>query len=196
MHGKRIWRPSIVCGIVLLAASMAQSQDKPTDAEMQAMQKAMMPGPQHQALAKLAGEYTTKSKLKQVGVDDGQGGTATEESAGTAKLTMTHDGRFLQEEDAGTMMGMPFRGTHITGYNNEAEQYEAVWMWSMGTSLMTMTGKSDDGGKTIVFQASYAGAEGKKQQMTITMKVIDDDHLATVIKGDRAEMTTSYTRKR
>src|SRR4051794_38831633 len=182
--------------VVLAAALTLRAQDKPTDAEMQAMMKAMQPGPQHQQLAKLAGEYTTQSKLKQLGVDDGQGGTATEQSTGTAKLTMTHDGRFLQEEDTGTMMGMPTKGTKITGYNNASGHYEGVWFWTMSTGLMTMTGTSPDGGRTITFDASFTGADGKKQSLTITMKTIDDDHFSTENKGDKAEMTTTYTRKK
>ena len=180
--------------IMVVAVSPASAQE--SAAEQQAMMKAMQPGPQHKQLAKLVGEYTTQSKLKQLGVDDGQGGTATEESTGTAKLTMTMDGRFLQEEDSGTMMKMPFKGTHVTGYNNAAGQYEAVWYWTMGTSLMTMTGKSDDGGKTIVCQASYAGEGGKPEKMTITTTIVDDDHFTVEIKGERAEMTTTYTRKK
>jgi hypothetical protein len=183
-----------VVATLLFAIGQVRAQD--SAAEQQAMMKAMQPGPQHKQLAKLAGEYTTQTKLKQLGVDDGQGGTATEESAGTAKLAMTMDGRFLQEEDAGTMMKMPFKGTHVTGYNNASGQYEAVWYWTMGTGLMTMTGKSNDGGKTITFDASYVGAEGKKQSMTITTTVVDDDHFTIEVKGDKAEMTTTYSRKK
>jgi hypothetical protein len=188
--------PLVSLIIALVLAHPLAAQDNAADAQQQAMMKAMQPGPQHQQLAKLAGEYTTTSKLKQLGVDDGQGGTATQESTGTAKLTMTHDGRFLQEEDAGTMMGMPTKGTKITGYNNASGQYEAVWLWTMSTGLMTMTGKSTDGGKTITFNASFTGPDGKKQPLTITMKTIDDDHFTTEIKGDKADMTTTYERKK
>src|SRR5206468_6805610 len=96
---------TVVTSLMLLLNPLSvPAQDKSPEAEQQAMMKAMQPGPQHKQLAKLAGEYTTQSKLKQLGVDDGQGGTATEESAGTATLTMIHEGRFLQEEDAGKMM--------------------------------------------------------------------------------------------
>ena len=68
--------------------------------------------------------------------------------------------------------------------------------------MMTMTGASKDEGKTVEYDASYEGAGGRREQMTITLKIADEDHftvtiVAKVPEGQPAPtFETSYTRKK
>jgi hypothetical protein len=167
----------------------------------QAADKAMQdeapekPGPQHEQLAKHVGEWTTATKIIM------QGAPAME-SKGSVTIKMTLDGRFLQESADDTMMGAPVQSLKFTGYNTGSGKYEAVWMWTMNTSMMTMTGSSSDDGKTITFDAGVEQAKGKRDKLEITQKDVDDDHFVVTIKGfdpdpaQNAVMETTYTRRK
>jgi hypothetical protein len=74
------------------------------------------------------------------------GGPAMEET-GTATRTMTLDGRVLVEEFKGSMMGMPFTGHGMRGYDNVSGKYWATWMDSMSTGLMVSQGTCDETNK-------------------------------------------------
>jgi hypothetical protein len=164
--------------------------------EMKAAMEAMLPGPAHEKLAKLAGEWTTRSKLAVPG-------QPPEETEGTSKIAVVMDGRFIHQEDSGTMMGMPVKSAKLMGFNNGSKKYEAVWTYSLGTNMMTMTGTSDDGGKTIKCSASFDNEMGVKETLNVTYKLSDDDHFTVVLDGGKMPdgtpgptMETTYTRKK
>src|SRR5262245_11360 len=89
-------------------ASQAKAAQQPSAPQSQAAEnhaaamQADAPGPAHQLLAKRAGEYTTVLRFWMAP------GAQPAESSGTATITVTLEGRFLREEDSGTMMGMPY----------------------------------------------------------------------------------------
>ncbi len=113
------------------------------------------PGPQHAELAKLAGEYTTKSRLI---ISDGADPI---ESSGAARVTSIVDGRFLAIDETGEMLGNPFKSQKIWGCNGAAGKYESVWMYTGSTAMTLLSGKSDDGGKTVKLEGSFEDADGK-----------------------------------
>src|SRR5205085_2603447 len=131
-----------------------------------------VPGPEHQALTKLAGEYTTASRFRL------KPGDPAQESKGTAKLTSVLGGRFLADESAGEQFGQPFTSWKLYGYNATAKRYEATWAYTGSTALMTLTGASGDGGRTIKFDAAVEQGGGAKMSLGVTLKVLDADHFA------------------
>jgi hypothetical protein len=133
-----------------LCASFGLADEPPSIEEMM---KAMKPGPAHQYLAKMAGDYTTKTSFRPA--PDVEPVTTT----GTAHLAMILDGRFLVEDNAGEMMGQPVTGKRLLGYNNTAKRYEGVWMYTMATGMMRLKGTSPDNGKTIDFEATVDDAK-------------------------------------
>lgn len=168
----------------------------PSDAEMKAMMADATPGPAHKQLAKLVGNWTTASKLMPAP------GVPAVESSGTARLSMALGERFLVEETSGEMMGQSVTGWRMTGYHNAAKKYEAVWTWTQATSMLTMTGTSADGGKTITYNGSFDDAKGARTRLQIGTKLLDDDHFEVTIKGknpdgsEGATVITTYTRKK
>src|SRR5512132_483462 len=117
-----------------LAAQDAQHQHEmkmspEQQAEMQAYMKAATPGPEHQALAAMAGNYDLKVKGWQAA------GAAPEESVATAVRSSALGGRVMVEEVHGTMMGMPFEGHGMSGFDNVTGKYWSTWTDSMGTGL-------------------------------------------------------------
>lgn len=166
-------------------------------AEMQAAMAAMMPGPAHQKLAKLAGEWTAKTKLSM------GSSMPPEEAEGQSRITVVMDGRFIHEEFSGTMHGMPFKSAKIMGFNNGSKKYEAVWTYTMGTNMMVMTGTSPDEGKTINCTATFDNEVGVKETLKVTYRMVDDDHFNVVLEAGKMPdgtpgpvMEMAYERKK
>ena len=188
-----------LCGNARAVQKKPQSKPKPAAAqpagdETKGMQDAT-PGAEHANLARLAGEYTTSTKLFMTP------GAPPQDSAGEAKLWMTLDGRFLSEDDSGMFFGQPTKGFKMVGYNNASKRYEGIWTYTMSTSIMTLNGTSKDGGKTITFGASFDDPAGK-QKLDIVMRKTDDDHFVVELSGKTADgkpgprLETVYTRKK
>jgi hypothetical protein len=123
-------------------------------------------------------------------------------TTGAATLRMILGGRFLQMDESGSMGGQPFQAVKIWGYNNAAARYEATWMWTNETSMMTMAGKPAEDGKSVTLDASYENG-GPKVTLRVTLAFVDDDHFT--VKLDAGKMPdgsrgptleTVYTRKR
>lgn len=137
---------TLACTIVLAAAMPALAQDAPPQmspeeaAMMAAYQKAGAPGPQHAALAKMAGTYDLAiSSWNAPGAEP----TA---STGTATRSMALDGRVMVEEMQSEMYGQPFTGHGMHGYDNVTGKYWSTWNDSMSTGLMVSEGTCDDAG--------------------------------------------------
>jgi hypothetical protein len=177
---KRLAMAVLVLGLV----SVTRGDDPPAKNKMMDG-----PGAEHKALAKMAGDYTTKSVMDM--------GGQKQESVGTAKIASHMDGRFIAEEGKGEMMGMPYSSHKMYGFNNAAKKYEGVWMYTGSTGMMTMTGTSSDGGRSILFTAAVDQG-GQKQNFTITVKRMDDDHFTVEMKMPEGgpSMVTTYSRKK
>jgi hypothetical protein len=140
---------------LLASLAMAQAEKKQPEmtpeekAEMEAYMKAGTPGPQHQQLASTAGSYDMKVK----GWHDPK--QPPSEDTGTATRTMSLDGRVLVEEVTSTMMGMPFNGHGMMGYDNVSGKYWSTWNDSMSTGLMVSQGTCDPTGKTCTFTGTW-----------------------------------------
>jgi hypothetical protein len=142
------WSMSLtLAAAILVVAPFASAQDaseqgQPSltpeqQAEMKAYQDAGTPGEPHMKLAAMAGNYSVKTKSWFE-----PGGKPMEES-GTATRSMALDGRVLVEQFQGTMMGSPFLGHGMTGYDNVVGKYWSTWNDSMSTGLMVSWGTCD-----------------------------------------------------
>ena len=126
--------------LTLLATAAAAQEGQMTpeqQAEMQAYVKAATPGAQHQALAATAGKYDMLIKGWQAP------GAPPTEDKGTATRTMTLGGRVLVEDVSSNMMGMPYNGHGLMGYDNVTGKYWSTWNDTMGTGLMVNEGTCD-----------------------------------------------------
>jgi len=186
----------LVAGCVSAGAQTREMKTQPAVSGEQHDMQSAVPGAEHSSLAKLAGDYNTATKFFM------QPNATAAESAGTAKLSMTLDGRFLVEDDAGTLMGQSIKGFKMLGYNNSSKRYEGVWTYTMATGIMTLNGTSTDGGKTLNFVASFDGEGGKKETLQIVMKQTDDDHFVVELSGKLPDgkpgprLVTTYSRSK
>jgi len=136
-----------------LAAAPALAQTPPDmtpeqKAEMEAYVKAGTPGAPHKTLAQSAGKYNLKIKSWH-----DEKSPAMEES-GTATRAMALDGRVLVEDVSATMMGTPFTGHGMMGYDNVSGKYWSTWNDSMSTGLMVSEGSCDAKG-SCTFKGSW-----------------------------------------
>lgn len=164
-----------------LTASLAVAADGPEaamspeqQAMMEAWQKAMTPGPEHAALAKMEGSYSLTVKMWL------EPGAEPMISSGTALRRMIMGDRYLEETVRGTSMGQPFEGMGLTGYDNLRGEYWGTWIDNMSTGLMTSTGTWDKATDTGTFTGSYIDPVTKKTVETKMTLVRHDDGSETM----------------
>lgn len=138
----------LIGGMISSSALVAEEGGAPQmDPEMQKQMELtkmrMAPGEAHKALEAFVGKwnYTGKFWMKP--------GDAAQEMVGTAENTLIYGGRFLKQTFEGPWMGEHFEGLGFTGYDNVREEYMTVWLDSMGTGMMTVTGQYDAATKTL-----------------------------------------------
>src|SRR5205085_6861885 len=103
------------------------------DPQMAEMMKMAAPGPQHLALKPIVGKWKVSTKSYMAPGEP----TVSE---GSCTNSMILGGRFVQQIVKSTMMGMPFEGMGITGYDNMQKMYTFTWLDNMGTQTMSGTG--------------------------------------------------------
>ncbi|MCV2485592.1 DUF1579 domain-containing protein [Flavobacterium sp. SH_e] len=79
-----------------------------------------------------------------------------EKETSVAEIKMILGGRFQEAIYKGTMMGQPFEGKGIVGYNNATKEYISTFIDNMGTGMMTSTGKYNESTKSIEYFGEMA----------------------------------------
>lgn len=156
----------------------AAGQEAPAmNAEQQAMMaawtKAATPGPQHQQLVEhFSGTWTTKQTMwmdpsAPPMVETGQ-------SVDTAVL----GGRHVQTMFTGQVMGQPFEGRGLTGYDNVTGKYTSSWADNMSTGQMLMRGDYDAATKTYTFRGDMPDPmkNGAATPIRQVIRITDRDH--------------------
>lgn len=162
---------SWVCAVAMAlgtVVTVAQTGNEPPQltpeqqAEMEAYMKAGALGAPHRALASTVGSYdiAVKSWLEP--------GAPPIEEKGTVKRSMALDGRVRVEQLSSTMLGTPFTGHGMMGFDNVTGKYWSTWNDSMSTGVMLSEGTCDDSGKTCTFTGSYNDPI-KKAPVTVRM---------------------------
>jgi hypothetical protein len=132
-----------VCAVAAYADDAAPQMTPEQQAMMAKMMKAATPGPQHAMLAKLAGDWTCSIKYQ---MDPKQ---PAQDAQSTSSITTLMDGRYIQETSSGQMMGAPFNGMGLYGYDNVSGKFVSTWIDNMGTGIMSAVGSADASGKVI-----------------------------------------------
>ena len=166
---------TLTCLCIFLTAIPALAQDKEIAKEMdpQAMmemyKKLAAPGEPHKLFATLAGSWTTKIKEWM------EPGKPPTESTGSAEMKMLLDGRFLQQEFTGKMMGQPFSGIGIDAYDNIRKRYVTAWIDTMGTGIFMMEGTASDDGRTITLKGQHDEPGGGHMTHRAVWKILDSN---------------------
>jgi len=148
------------------------------------MEKMGAPGPNHQLLAGMVGEWSADCKFWM----DPTPGAAPSVSKGTAVNTWDMGKRFVKQDFNGTFsMGggapeMPFHGMGYTGYDNTKQKFVGTWMDTMSTGIMYSEGTYDAGSRTFTFTAQCQDPmTNKPSTVTEVIKIVDDNtHMFTM----------------
>lgn len=116
---------------------------------MENFKKLATPGAPHQLLAGLAGCWTTRTKAWM------EPGKPPMEFTGTCEQKMLLGGRYLQQEYTGEMMGEPFSGINLIGFDNLRQMFVSTWIDNMSTGIYYFEGHADADGKTITQEGRY-----------------------------------------
>lgn len=151
---------------------MAKQEGKmDVQAMMEIYKKVGTPGAPHKLLARLEGSWTTKTRSWM------EPGKPPVEATGRCEQKLLLDGRYLQQEYTGNIMGEPFTGINILGYDNHTKKYVSVWFDSMSTGIYFFEGTASKDGRTITQESRYDDpVKGPTTWRSVT-RVRDDNTL-------------------
>ena len=166
-------RSLAVCCLLALAAATA-SGDPPKTApgalspELEATIEALSVRPQHQQLARFAGDWTWTAKMWM---------GPPVESRGTMRAEMMFGGRYLEQHSTGEMLGKPFEGRSTLGYDPVDQRFVATSIeLGSGTGLMMQTGTCDEGATRCTFSGTYwAPGSGQQNPVRSVLSWTSDD---------------------
>lgn len=182
------------------SAVLERTEDKSGNVEKQEMMKKMeaagTPGPAHKALETFVGDWKAEVKCWH------EPGAAPQISQATSKSSKTLNGRFVESEFHGEMMGKPFTGRSLIGYDNTKQKFNSVWLSDIQTSMITSEGKGENGNKVITLEGKVdCPATGRKDiPMKQVFRVLSPDkYTFEMFDGSKGEnvrtMEITYTRK-
>jgi hypothetical protein len=138
---------------------------------MKRAEAAGKPGPGHKALEHYLGSWKAEVKCW------GEPGAPANVSQATANITWAMSGRFLEEEFQGEMMGKPFRGRTLMGYDNVKQTFQSVWVSDVQTSMFVTEGKGENSNRIITLRgtASCPMRERGDIPMKLVLRVLNPD---------------------
>jgi hypothetical protein len=159
-----------------LAAASDEKNEKawvPVDSAttMKNMMEYGTPGPMHQMLASWNGTWKGETTMWEYE------GAAPQKSTGTAVNNMIMGGKYQSSKHNGDMMGMPFEGMSVMGYDNATKQFTSSWVDTWSTGIMNMSGFWDASSKTLTLTGKTPDINrpGKECSFKEVFKVIDDN---------------------
>jgi Protein of unknown function (DUF1579) len=194
-----VWMAAVLFAAVTHAAPAKKStpatkSNPAVDAQMAEMMKLGAPGPAHEKLRAMEGRWkaVTKSWLA-------PGEPAVSE--GTSENRMVLGGRFLEQQVKATMMGQPYEGLGLTGYDNKKGVYTFTWVDNMGTMTMTGEGSMDAAGQELTMKGSEDGPDGKPMDFRMVTRIVDPNRHVWSMYGtqdgkEQLMMEITYTRER
>jgi hypothetical protein len=178
---------------LLLCTYTSFAQEVDQEAMMKAWEKYMTPGEEHKMLAENLGKWEGDITMW---MDPTQ---PPQKTKGTADYESIFDGRYIVGKYSGNMMGMPFNGMDISGFDNAKKVYFTSWIDNMGTGVLYVEGTYDKGTNTINFTGETVDPMGNKTKVREVITFLDKDHFKFEMymdmgQGEMQSMEISYTR--
>jgi hypothetical protein len=125
-------------------------------------------GEEHQRLLKDVGEWQATVKLLAPNQEP------TEDQA-TEVVTSICNGRWLWSDFSGQLMGMPFEGHALIGFDPKQKQYVSYWVDSMSPTWSQMLGTYDPAKKSYHMTGSSLDPAGQPMAVKEVITWKDDD---------------------
>ena len=135
-------------------AQQMSGQEKPMmDKQMMdLMMKYGMPGKNHEFLKKYVGDWDIEVK------NWAAPGAEPLTSKASEKFRLIFDGRFLEGQFQGMMMGQGFQGRQIVGYDLYQNKYVSFWIDSMSTAFFLTSGMLNAAGNAMTETGTWPNA--------------------------------------
>ena len=175
--------------LVLCVCSYAQTPE-----EMKAWQESMTPNEHHKWLASFDGEWIGEVKMWM------DPSLPPSVSKIKTKNEMIMNGLYQRSTHSGEMMGQPFNGEGMMGFDNTKKKFVSTWIDNMGSGIMYMEGSMVEGEKILTTYGEMSDPmSGETINVKQVLKVIDDDtHIFEMymIIGDNETKTMEIMYKR
>lgn len=97
-------------------------------------------------------------------------------SDGTVYYEWINGGLFLSEKLDATLHGEAWEGLGIIGYNQDHEEYQAIWVDNRGTAISLMKGHFDHEKRRFSFDGLLDDPEAGEHLLRQVNRIVDDDH--------------------
>jgi len=157
---------TIFVSVLFLSFPQLFAQD-----QQEAWRDYMTPGIVHQTMAESAGKWTSEITMW---MDPTQ---PPMKYNVICSNEMIMGGRYLKSSQKGDMMGMPFEGMMLLGYDNAKKIFTAVWYDNFGTGTTVSTGTYNNQDSTLSLNGTMVDpSTGNDIKYHETIKFIDKDH--------------------
>lgn len=147
------------------------AQDQMDENMQKAWMAYMTPGDIHKMIAKSDGQWKEDVTWWMMP------GAKPQTSTATCTNTMIMGGRYQQSMNKGDMMGMPFEGMGLLGYDNAEKIFNYTWIDNMGTGTMNLKGTWDNATKSINFKGTMIEpTNGKEMNIRQVFTMTDDNN--------------------
>lgn len=140
-----------------ISAFISPSASAQSPEEMQKWMEAMTPSDVHKMMAEWDGVWQEDVKMWMAP------GTPEQTMKATVECKMILGGRYQEQKHSGAMMGMPFEGYSLTGWDNSRKVFTSTWMDNMSTSMMYMEGTWDAATKSMTLKGKMTDPLSGKQ---------------------------------
>jgi hypothetical protein len=172
---KRFFQIGLSLGLVFLNCTLLAGQQTQQDQQkaMEVYMKLMALSENHDYLKSFAGRWNVKTIMWTFP------GTPPSVSQNSSEGSLIMGGRFLMMKYGGTMMGQPFEGLQIAGYDNLQKKYVIFWIDNTSTAFYLTSGTLDTSGKVMTetgdWQEPMTGGTVKVRSVT---RIISPDEFA------------------
>ncbi len=171
----------VLSGAVLCAGAFAAR------AGLQEGMPMVKPGPEHEVLKHMVGTWDAEVEVM----------GAKEKGSSVAKLALGD--MWILSDFQGTVMGAPFTGHEVFGWDSQKKKYVGCWVDSMSTAFNLSEGTWDPAAKAMTMTGTTPDPM-TGQTMTSVIKVTDSDHHVFEMHMGGTDsppmMTITYTRKK
>jgi hypothetical protein len=134
-----------------------------------AAQEPPQPTDEHKVLAQDVGKWKTEMEMLVPGQDPLK-------SEGSEVGEAVCNGLFVQSVYTGEIMGMPFEGRSVMGYDTFKNKYTGTWVDNFGTSQYPMEGSYDADKKTMtVIMTGPNPMTGEEMKMKTVTTYLDEN---------------------
>jgi hypothetical protein len=161
---------SLAFAAVFLAGALSAQTTTPDQQKaMDAYMKAAAVTANHQALKYFVGRWDASVTMWTTP------GAPPSTSKGVLNAALILGGRFVQMAFKGTMMGRPFEGLQVTGYDNMQKTYTTFWIDDSSTAFYILTGPYDAAAKAYNQKGNWADPMGGTTPVRTVTRIVGPD---------------------